>query len=243
MKNIITFDELESTNKYAKEKARKGAPEWTVIVANHQSAGYGRMKRSFYSPPGTGLYMSIILRPTINVSDALLITTAAAAAVSHTIEEISNKETKIKWVNDIFIDNKKVCGILTEAGFSGNGTLDYAILGIGINIYKPEYGFPSEIQNIAGSVFDEPTDENIRKKLCINTLEKFEHYYNDLNSKSFLEYYKSKSNVLGKRITVITNGGCYDAKAIDFDDKLRLIIEKENGEIAALDSAEISIKL
>ena len=126
---IYQYDTLPSTNQTAIEMAAEGAPEWTVVVAKHQSAGRGRLDRKFYSPEGTGLYMSIILRPRIPPSQALKITAAAAVGVAETLESTFGVRPQIKWVNDILVEGKKVCGILTESRLSGTD-LAFAVLGI-----------------------------------------------------------------------------------------------------------------
>ncbi len=236
----VYLKETESTNKYAKELAKSGAKEFTVIIADKQTGGYGRMGRSFLSPDSSGLYMSIVLRPQISPEKSLYITTAAAVAISRAIEEISGKSTGIKWVNDIFIDGRKVCGILTEAGYKGN-KLDYAVLGIGINIYSPRDGFPPEIKDIAGCIFDMPTD--VRNDLANRIIDIFYSYYRDLEAKEFLPYYRDKNIVIGKYIEVIGADRSYAAKALSIDDEFHLIIKDKSNNITALDSGEISIRM
>ncbi len=236
----VYLTETESTNKYAKELAKAGADEFTVIIADKQTGGYGRMGRAFYSPDASGLYMSVILKPVIPPEKALYITTAAATAVSQAIEDISGTAAGIKWVNDIFIDNKKVCGILTEASCKGD-KLNYAILGIGVNIYTPKTGFHPEIKDIAGSVFDTPVD--IRDRLAEAIVERFYYYYKDLEEKNFLSYYRDKNIVTGKNIKVLKSEGSYNATALSIDEEFRLIVEDENKNITALDSGEISIRI
>ena len=239
----IYLKETESTNKYAKELAKNGADEFTVVIADSQSGGYGRMGRNFYSPNSSGLYMSIILRPDIPPEKCLYITTAAAVAVSHAIENIAKVKTAIKWVNDIFIGDKKVCGILTEAGFSGNNTLDYAILGIGLNIYTPKDGFPAEINDIAGCIFDSPKDTDVRDGLAESIVSYFKGFYGDLLSKPHLSSYREKNVVTSKKITVIHGTKSYEAQALDIDDEFRLIVKDNHNNITALDSGEISIRI
>jgi BirA family biotin operon repressor/biotin-[acetyl-CoA-carboxylase] ligase len=143
-----------------------------------QSAGRGRLGRSFYSPGDTGLYMSILLRPALQPENAVLITCAAAVAVSNAIREVCGEEVQIKWVNDLFLHQKKVCGILTEASFSAqtNG-LDYAVCGIGVNVYPPENGFPEELASIAGAVCSAP-EEGLRDRLAAAILRHTENAKN-----------------------------------------------------------------
>lgn len=156
MFKIQVVDSIDSTNEALKrlvKEAKASGGEHsvdvlhgTVVIAKHQTAGKGRRGRSFYSPEDTGLYMSILFKPEVKMEQMVRITTMAAAAVSCAIEKVSGKKTEIKWVNDIYADGKKVVGILTEAG------PDYAILGIGVNLWEPKGGFPEEIRNIAGAL-------------------------------------------------------------------------------------------
>ncbi len=241
--NIIYFEELESTNKYAKSLAQQGSDEFTVVIANRQTEGYGRMGRHFYSPEECGLYMSIILRPRIRPEECLYITTAAAVAVSQAIEAIAHVKTGIKWVNDIHIDGRKVCGILTEAGFTSGGMLDYAVLGIGVNIYSPHEGYPAEIKDIAGSIFDSPQNENIRDRLTGLIIDGFKVFYDDLRSKPHLCPYRKRSIVTGKEIRVIKGDISYTATALDIDDDFRLIVRDNKNNISAIESGEISIRM
>jgi BirA family biotin operon repressor/biotin-[acetyl-CoA-carboxylase] ligase len=144
--HIEMYKTVDSTNNKLKELARQGAPEGTVVIAKEQTHGKGRMNRSFHSPAETGIYMSILLRPKFSTADAILITTAAAVAVAQAVEAVAGREAKIKWVNDVFCDGKKICGILTEASVDiESGSLEYAILGIGINVIAPQNGFLDDI--------------------------------------------------------------------------------------------------
>ena len=231
---ILYFEEINSTNNYIKTKA--DSPEFLTVIANSQTSGKGRMNRNFHSPQNSGIYMSILLKPKFKAENSVLITAAAAVAVSEAIESLCPVNTKIKWVNDIFINNKKVCGILTEGSLNPDGSFNYAVLGIGINAYIPKNNFPEEIRNIAGVVFKEEK-ENLRNRLISLIINNFLRYYNDLEKRDFLEIYKQKSLVLGKEI-VTPNG---KALALDIDDNCRLSVEYKNGEKQFLSSGEISI--
>jgi BirA family biotin operon repressor/biotin-[acetyl-CoA-carboxylase] ligase len=153
---VNVFDSVNSTNDICLEHASEGETGGYAAVAGTQTGGRGRRGRSFFSPSDTGLYISLLLRPQACTADkALRFTTAAAVSVCEAIEKVYEAaEPAIKWVNDIYMRGRKVCGILTEASFNiEDGTLDYAVIGIGINVYTPESGFPEEIREIAGSVF------------------------------------------------------------------------------------------
>lgn len=238
---FIHKNELESTNKYAKELAISGADEFTVVIADRQTGGYGRKGRSFSSPNGSGLYMSIILRPDISTDNTLLITPAAAVAVCRAIESFCKKECSIKWVNDIYIADKKVCGILAETGFSGGAYLDYVILGIGINICEPEGGFDSSIKDIAGAICNSCTPAS-KEKLASMIVEEFKKYYSTLTEKAFWEEYKNKNFICNTDITVIQGDKQYSAYALDIDSDFKLLIKNEENDIIALDCGEVSVR-
>ena len=239
----IYLEETDSTNRYLKELAVNGAKEGTVVIANQQSAGRGRLGRSFFSPGEKGIYMSILLRPEITLERSVLITSMAAVAVARAIEQVCGLPAKIKWVNDIFLNNRKVCGILTEAGINyEKGALEYAVLGIGINVGSME--FPEELRNIATSVSNECGFEISRDVLIDAVLSELEQWYRTLWDGSFLEESKARSILLGKGILVIDEtapGGSYPAKAIDINELGNLIIERE-GKLQILNSGEVSIR-
>lgn len=244
LKDKIIIEVLEkttSTNTIIRQRANE-SPEGLVVVAEEQSEGRGRLGRSFFSPGGTGLYISLLLRPEIEPSEAVMITTAAAVAVCEALEKVGADTPQIKWVNDVFVKGKKVCGILTEASFNPESRkLKYAVLGIGINMYEPEGGFPDEIKNIAGSVFSE-TRENLRDMVTAYFLNSFMEYYYKLSQKEFLKKYTERCFVLGKEINVICGDCVRGAKALSLDESLGLNVEYDNGEKAVLSSGEISIR-
>lgn len=240
MFKIIKFDEISSTNTVAKEKAKCGAPEGTVIVADSQTSGRGRMGRQFFSPRGTGLYMSILLRPEIAASDATLITTAAASAVAKAIEKHSGKRAYVKWVNDIFVAGKKVCGILSEGEFTSDGKFEYVILGIGVNLITPQNGF-GELSEIAGAVFD--GIEFGKDAFISDILKNFEAYYTVLGRKPHFEDYAARDMLFGKEVNVISAGEVlYSAKVCGINSDFALIIEHD-GKKEALSSGEVSVRV
>ena len=187
--------------------------------------------------------MSILLCPDISLERAVLITSMAAVAVARAVERVSGVEAKIKWVNDIFLHNKKVCGILTEAGINAEkGSLEYAVLGIGVNVGRME--FPEELKKIATSVSNECGKEVSKEVLINEILLELETWYPTLADGSFLEESKKRSVLLGKEILVIdetVSGGGYSAKAVDINEFGNLIIER-NGKKMVLNSGEVSIR-
>ncbi|HWT76863.1 MAG TPA: biotin--[acetyl-CoA-carboxylase] ligase [Mobilitalea sp.] len=233
---------VTSTNTLAKEMAAKGAKEGTVLIAREQTEGRGRMGRTFYSPSSTGIYFSIILRPKVTLEDSLLITTAAAVAVSQAIETVAKKKALIKWVNDIFVDDKKVCGILTEASLNfESGGLEYAVVGIGINIETMD--FPDDIKQVAGSVFhDKPDSTPVTSMLVAEVLNHIAECMNSMTDRRYLEEYRKRSFLLGKSILVLKGKESIPAKAVDIDEKARLVVEYEDMTREALLSGEVSVR-
>lgn len=241
--NNIDFkihDILDSTNTFARSLAENGEREKTVVIANKQTGGRGRKGKSFYSDSENGIYMSVLLRPDIPVSKAVSITTCAAVSVCRAIEKLFNIETGIKWVNDIYINNKKVCGILTEASTDvKTGKPEYVILGIGVNLCSPKSDFPQEIKDIAGSVLDSDDDIEINKcKLIAEILNKFFSLFDSGNNKIYNEY-KSRMFLIGKEITVFSNES-YKARVLDINSDFSLVVEKTDGQVISLNSGEVS---
>lgn len=234
---------VDSTNTALKKLGSQGEPEGTVLVAEEQTAGRGRMDRKFHSPSVSGVYFSLLLRPSLNASEAGNITTAAAVAAARAIESVSGANALIKWVNDIYCNEKKVCGILTEASLDmETHGLEYAVLGIGINVKPPEEGFPEEIKETAGAVFDTafcPPDG--RSRLIAETLKNFWAYYIALPDAVFLNEYRQRSFLTGREIMVVGGKQTRRALALEIDDLCRLIVQYEDGAIETLVSGEVSI--
>lgn len=243
--NISVHNILPSTNDYVKKAAESGEVEGFVAIANEQSSGKGRMGRGFFSPTGDGIYMSILLRPKFPATEAVLITTAAAVAVSKAIEDVSGINASIKWVNDIYVRGKKVCGILTEASLDfESGGVSYAVLGIGININEPDNGYPEGLRDIVTSLYGkESCPQDIRQRLIASVLDNFLIYYQNLTAKDFMPEYRARSCVIGKDIYVISGNLKEEARAVGIDDDSALIVQYKNGEIRKITSGEISIRV
>lgn len=245
--DIFDFDVrkvVTSTNDIAKKLAHKGAKEGTVVISQEQTAGKGRRGKKFYSPADSGVYMSLILRPKYSANQSLFITVASAVAVARTVEKNSGKEAKIKWVNDVFCDDKKVSGILTESSFDAkNENIDFIVLGIGINIQEPKEGFPRELENIAISMFEENIFFDIKSKIIAQVLEEFWSFYLNLEEKFFLQEYKDRSILIGRQIKIINQDKTQIATVLEIDDECRLKVKMQNDEIKVLSSGEVSIAL
>lgn len=233
--NFTLLDCVTSTNDILKQEALNGAKEGRVLAALKQTNGRGRKGKSFISNNG-GIYLSILVRPQNLNFHTTLITSATAVAVSKAIEEISGKETYIKWVNDILIDSKKVCGILCESGICGDNA--FVVVGIGINLFLTENGLDEQIKDIATTVFNKE-DTTSNNKLVARVIDNFFSIYNTIETKDFLSDYRNRSIVLGKEVIVSNK----TAKALEIDDKCRLKVEYSDGNQEYLSSGEISIKL
>ena len=242
--DLTVLPTAPSTNALVREKANQGCPEGCVIVACEQTAGRGRYGRQFFSPVDSGVYLSLLLRPTAySPQQATCLTAAAAAAMCQAIEAVTGQQPGIKWVNDIFLHGKKVCDILTEAAVGlETGTLNYMVLGAGVNLYPPAEGFPEEIQSIAGSVLEHSCPE-AKNRLVGEFLNRFWDFYAHPACRAYLEDYRARSLAIGRNVTVLSAGRAVSAYAYGIDDDFRLLVRYENGDTEALSYGEIRIQL
>lgn len=234
--------EVSSTNTVLKEMAEQGSPEGLVLIAENQVKGKGRLGRSFYSPPGSGVYMSILLRPEFPPEDSLAITTAAAVAVAEAVSAVTGRQALIKWVNDVYLEGRKICGILTEAAvdFESRG-LSYAVLGIGVNILEPPGGFPPEIAQVAGALYREKAPAETRARLAAEILNRFFGYYRVLPEHSYMGAYKKLSLLTGREITFRQGRETWEGTVLGIDDEARLLVRLDSGEERAFSAGEVAI--
>ncbi len=238
---LEVYRSLTSTNLVMREHTEEA--EGLVIAALEQTNGMGRLGRSFSSPADTGIYFSILLKPRIANTEVTLLTTIAAVAVCEAIEKYTDQKPQIKWVNDVFLDSHKVCGILTQAAFQvENQEPEYVIVGIGINLYEPQTGFGEELKDIAGSVLKTQCGD-IKNKILAEILNRYFYYYRHFEDKQYIEAYKKRSFVIGKKIRVVTRDNERIATALDIDDMCHLLVEYEDGSREYLSTGEISIRL
>ncbi|MCH4184617.1 MAG: biotin--[acetyl-CoA-carboxylase] ligase [Eggerthellaceae bacterium] len=234
-----------STNTVLKQQADSGAPEYTALVAGEQTQGKGRRGRPFYSPGDTGIYLSILLRPKMSsMFNPADLTCAAAVAVARAIEETTHIEAQIKWVNDVYVNGFKICGILTEAASDlESQTIDYAIPGIGVNLYAPADGFPSNCAHKAGYILDTPK-AGLRDHLAASILNQFVSLYLDGSRGSYLDEYRQRSFLIGKEIDILAqDGSARVAKALSIGDDLSLLVKYNDGSEQRLTTGEVSIRL
>lgn len=242
--DLTVLPTAPSTNALVREKANRGRPEGCIIIACEQTDGRGRYGRQFFSPVDSGVYLSLLLRPTAySPQQATCLTAAAAAAMCQAIEAVTGQQPGIKWVNDIFLHGKKVCGILTEAAVGlETGTLNYMVLGAGVNLYPPAEGFPEEIRSIAGSVLERSCPE-AKNRLVGEFLNRFWDFYARPECRAYLEDYRARSLAIGRNVTVLSAGKAVSAYAYGIDDDFRLLVRYENGDTEALSYGEIRIQL
>ena len=240
--NVIFFDTVNSTNTYAKKLALSGGKHGTLIAANHQIEGRGRHGHSFESPAGTGLYMTLILRPNVEISRFQMITIAAAVAVCLAIEDLysdSKGDVKIKWVNDVFFKGKKITGILTEAVTNfESGEIESVVTGIGINVSTQK--FTEEVANLAGSIFS--GDDEIlfgRDELCARVADYLMDFAENLNTPSIINAYRERSLLTDEDITYMKNETQHAGHVIRIDDFGGLVIRNENNEEEILRAGEV----
>lgn len=240
--NIDIFDELDSTNNYLKKLGSQGEKEAQLVIAQSQTGGRGRMGRSFYSPNGTGIYFSLLLHPEYAIEKSLFLTVMAAVSVAETVMKYNKNGVKIKWVNDIYIDGKKVCGILTEGAINSDNKLDYAVVGIGINVISPDNGFADEIKDIATAIFPGKTEENIKEKIIAEVVNRFFEMYNGFDT-DYVNRYKKYSYLTGKEINIISGEITRPATVLGITDDCHLRVKNEKGEIEEISSGDVSVRL
>lgn len=234
---------VDSTNNVAKQLALEEAEHGTAVLAFHQSKGKGRLGRSFISPANSGIYLSILLKPSFDMGHAILVTTAASVAVARAIETVCNQQAEIKWVNDVYLNKKKICGILTEAitDFE-TGEIQYLILGIGVNCSTED--MPGELLNVIGAVEGDFQKNQLAAEIINHAMDLMD----DLQSRSFIDEYRRRSMILGKDIKVYKGGYTEEssgltARALDIDSDGGLKVIYSTGERETLSTGEVSIRI
>ena len=233
---IVFYDTTDSTNTRAKEYAKQSTErENLIFVANHQTNGRGRLGRSFVSNEGAGIYLSILTYPDESGADATAVTARAAVALARAIDSLAGTKTQIKWVNDIVLGGKKLAGILTESEMLENGKIGYLVVGMGINVYKN--AISEEISDIATSIESEVGSAPDRSRLVAKIISEFFRESND-----YLDEYRARSLVIGKKVTVIKPTEQYEATVVGINDDFSLQIQRD-GKEERLFTGEISIRI
>lgn len=235
--SIIKLEETDSTNTQLMAMAKAGAPHGTVVMAKHQTAGKGRLGRTFVSPEGSGLYCSVLIRQGFSMEHIGLITPCAAVAAAKALERIAGLDAGIKWVNDIIVSGRKICGILTEASLP-----DFIVIGIGINLRSVKSTFPDELLDIATSIEDETGRIITAPQMADALLTELSGIVENLHNSDFLEEYRKRSCIIGREVNVMTGNETYPALVTGIDDSAGLIIRLSTGEERVLRTGEVSVR-
>lgn len=239
---VSFVEQTLSTNADLKEWAERGAPSGTVLIADRQTQGRGRMGRSFFSPSSTGLYLSVLLRPECSAQESAFLTVIAAVAAARAVQQTFGLSVGIKWVNDLFYEGRKVCGILSEASVNpSDGRMEYAVCGVGFNVFAPQEGFPQELSTVAGALCSDG-DETARVRLAAAFLNEFYETMQE-DRTSILQEYRRRSVLLGKTVTSPTGAFPGTAKVLGIDDSAGLILEVADGTTVVLSAGEVSVRL
>lgn len=231
----LVLEETDSTNRVARELARQGAPHGKLVAALHQTTGRGRLDRCFYSPEG-GLYLSVILRLPLSAEEKTLLTPLAAVAVQEAIQSVCQISTGIKWVNDLYHDGKKVCGILAESAG------DAVIVGVGVDVYPSAQPLPPKLENVMGHLLSEPV-YGMMEMLSAAIVNRLVQLADTLPDRGFLREYRARNLLLGREITVYPpNDAPYNAIARDIDNDARLVVELPGGIVRTLNCGEVTTK-
>jgi len=243
LKDIVTGS--ETSDVIITDEIRNKAKEGFSVISLAQTKGKGRSGRSFFSPSDCSIYLSILVKPNISVEDSLLITPMAAVAVHDAIREICGIEAGIKWVNDLYINNRKICGILTEGSVGSSRELEYAIIGIGINVYMPAEPVPEELKDVYGTIFDSDTatDECILGKLMVSVIKNTLRYYGEINERTFINQYRDAMFLKGMKVIYVSGNDETEVVVKDVDNDMRLVVIDANNKIHHLKDGEVRLKL
>ena len=242
--SLLWFPSIDSTNTRARELAQQGAPHGTVLIADHQTGGRGRLGRSFHSPAGSGIYMSVILRPHCPPQQIMHLTCAAAVAMCEAVENACGFRPGIKWTNDLVCGKRKIAGVLTELGFDSRGMVDFAVIGIGINCCQQEEDFPEEIRGIAGSLTSVSGSQIDRAKVAAAMMDALYRMNAELltGKAEMLSRYRRDCVTLGQEISLVRGDEIRHGTALDIDDEGALIVRFTDGHTQTVNSGEVSIR-
>jgi len=242
-KNIIYLNETDSTNTRAKELAAQGAPEGTIVIAEKQTSGRGRRGRSWFSPPGGGIYCSLILRPVLSPSETPRITLMTAVVAAETLISLVKLKLRIKWPNDILVNGKKLAGILTEISTEMDA-VNYIVVGIGLNVNTQFEDLPIEIKKTATSILIETGKRFPRVKLIQHYLKLYEKYYDMFKDNDFepiMKRWRELADIIGKQIRVDVIGKTHIGKVVDVDNDGVLILKDDQGVLQRIFSGDVTL--
>jgi len=243
---ILCFDVIDSTNTYLRKAALDGAVDGTVVIADYQTAGRGRLERSFQSPAGKGIYLSVLLRPQLSPESLLPVTALAGVAVCNAVEKVCGVRPGLKWPNDLVLGNRKLCGILAEMGMDADSGLPYLVLGVGLNVLQDTEDFSPEIREIATSLTIELKRHVSRSALAAAMIEELDQMYAALKkgkTESYLVAYRKDCVNLGKAVQLIGMDGLREsAEAVDVDETFGLVVQTSSGIKKTIRWGEVSVR-
>jgi BirA family biotin operon repressor/biotin-[acetyl-CoA-carboxylase] ligase len=242
--SLLWFDSIDSTNTRARELAHHGAPHGTVLIANHQTGGRGRRGRSFHSPAGVGIYLSVILRPGCKPQEMMHLTCAAAVAMCDAVESAVGFRPGIKWTNDLVYGKRKIAGVLTELGFDHHGNVDFAVIGIGINCCQKEVDFPEDIRDIAGSLASVSGQKIDRAAVAAAMMDALYRMDTELlaGKAHILNRYRGDCITLGQEISLVRGDDIRHGTALDIDEDGALVVRFADGNTEIVNSGEVSVR-
>jgi BirA family biotin operon repressor/biotin-[acetyl-CoA-carboxylase] ligase len=243
--NVICLDSVDSTNSYCKRIATEGAADGTVVIANGQRLGRGRQGRTFQSPTGQGLYLSVLWRPAAVPERLLPLTALGAVAVCRAVEKACGVRPDIKWTNDVVLGGRKLGGILTEMALEGeSGLVSYVVMGIGINVHQRPEDFDAELADIATSLDAQVSGTHSRPRLAAALIEELDRLYREAlpNPSLYLAEYRRSCVTLGKTVTLLHLGRRETVYARDVDDRYGLIVDYADGREETVRSGEVSVR-
>lgn len=244
-RQLLCLDRVDSTNTEAKRRAAQGAPEGLVILSDHQTAGRGRAGRSFQSPAGCGLYLSALLRPSLPPEQVVNFTAWTAVAICNGIEAACGVRPQIKWTNDLVLNGKKLCGILTELVLDQTtGALDYLVVGVGINVNHRLTDFQEDIRSMATSLSLELGRNVDRTRLAVQVIRALDKQYARFprDKAACLEQYRADCLTVGKPVRLVTPVSSREAVATGIDKEFRLLVEYPDGTTEAVSTGEVSVR-
>jgi len=242
--NIFVFDSVGSTNDEAKRYAQFNDKKNAVFIADSQTKGRGRRGREFFSPKGTGIYMSLLLYPDMNAEEASVFTCIMAECICRAIETNLGIKAGIKWVNDIYIGDKKVAGILTEGStYIEDGSLEYVVIGVGINVYNPIEGFEEDLKQRATALLNKIEESDVRNKLIATIISMFMKAYREKNKKEYIDGYIQRSILIGKYVKILNEKKASDSYAYveGIDEECHLCIRYDDGRKKKMNCGEVSV--
>jgi len=246
-RRLVCLSEVDSTNTYAKQLAMSGGEDGTVVIADCQTAGRGRMNRSFQSPPGRGIYLTALLRPPLPPERLLSVTALSGVAVCAAVEQVCGVRPQLKWPNDPVLHGKKLCGILTEMSLEGEtGRLQYLVIGIGVNVLQQPEDFSPEVREIATSLAQELGRPVSRPQLAAAEIGELDRLYAALcagETAPYLERFRRDCVTLGREIQILRADGSREhAVALDVDDQFGLLVRRDDGSVDVVRSGEASVR-